>query len=605
VEEAIRDPGNEEFVKSFREESKAIIIRRGGNKAGRFLEVAVYAEGGRRGLVMFPEGRGGRGWSRVSGELSKAQVFLEAVYGSQSSDTGGSIGGSVGGMGAARRFGDGGAPSFAEMVRSAVPSTILSEKQVASTVSSSGLDFCPSGTPEKQPELRSAINCFEFELETAVIDSCAVVRPLDRDCGTRGSKRDLGWAFGPAVDLFFSELGRAFGRLKKAWLTVGLGVKPSLGPSGFKMPRPFKIMKPFKPRFLRPWKDILDPNKGAVTGRGGHRLSARRRKPAPATGSEPLDTTLMPAPAPATGSEPLGSSTVTGADPVLGGCPFAPSEESAPSVRNDFFKFEESVSLADGGTSVRILSPSAPTVRNLPVAGSSQKPTKLVHFYNRKYKVKRASKLDLGQFAGDLISIAPGAVPLAGDRSSASGGSSGLFSAFESSGLSGSKEVGGLLAPAVEAGSSLVHSSPAKGMLRRGFLMPRPCGGVSRRSSEPVCLSEAGESSERSKVPWNISEFGVEDEDGVLGANGYPEAVVDALAIAPFLGISYGGDEEGFLDLLCDIEEGHKREGVFADEGGSVLKSKGWRERKNLECSLNFDVGSIGSSRVKNRSLRV
>jgi hypothetical protein len=72
-----------------------------------------------------------------------------------------------------------------------------------------------------------------------------------------------------------------------------------------------------------------------------------------------------------------------------------------------------------------------------------------------------------------------------------------------------------------------------------------------------------------------------------------------------FLGISYGGDEKGFLDLLCDIEEGHKREGMFADEGGSVVKSKGWRERKNLECSLNFDVGSIGSSRVKNRSLRV
>jgi hypothetical protein len=91
-----------------------------------------------------------------------------------------------------------------------------------------------------------------------------------------------------------------------------------------------------------------------------------------------------------------------------------------------------------------------------------------------------------------------------------------------------------------------------------------------------------------------------------LEANGYPEAVADALAIAPLLGISCGENEKGFLDLLSDIEEGHKREGVFVDEGGSVLKSKGWRERKNLECSLNFDVGSIGSGRVKNRScLRV
>jgi hypothetical protein len=91
-----------------------------------------------------------------------------------------------------------------------------------------------------------------------------------------------------------------------------------------------------------------------------------------------------------------------------------------------------------------------------------------------------------------------------------------------------------------------------------------------------------------------------------VGANGYPETVANAMAIAPFLGISCGGDEKEFLDLLSDIEEGHQQEGVFAEEGGSVLKSKGWRERKNLECSLNFDVGSIGSSQIKNRAcLRV
>jgi hypothetical protein len=123
--------------------------------------VAVYAEGGRRGLVMFPEGRGGRVWSRVSGELSKAQAFLEALRGSQSSDKGGSIGVSVGGKGAVRRLGDGVAPSIAEVVRSAGPSSALPENQLPSTVSSRELDLLPSGTPEKQPELRSAINCFE------------------------------------------------------------------------------------------------------------------------------------------------------------------------------------------------------------------------------------------------------------------------------------------------------------------------------------------------------------------------------------------------------------------------------------------------------------
>jgi hypothetical protein len=50
-------------------------------------------------------------------------------------------------------------------------------------------------------------------------------------------------------------------------------------------------------------------------------------------------------PAPATGSEiaqfsdvGLGSPTVSGADPVLGGCLFAPSEATAPTVRNDLLQ---------------------------------------------------------------------------------------------------------------------------------------------------------------------------------------------------------------------------------------------------------------------------
>jgi hypothetical protein len=74
-------------------------------------------------------------------------------------------------------------------------------------------------------------------------------------------------------------------------------------------------------------------------------------------------------------------------------------------------------------------------------------------------------------------------------------------------------------------------------------------------------------------VPWNISE--VEDENGAVGANDYPETMADGMAIAPFLRISCGGDEKKFFDLLSNIEEGHQREGVFAEEGGSVLKSKG------------------------------
>jgi hypothetical protein len=38
----------------------------------------VYAKGGRRGLVLIPEGREGRGWSRFASKLSKVEAFFNA-----------------------------------------------------------------------------------------------------------------------------------------------------------------------------------------------------------------------------------------------------------------------------------------------------------------------------------------------------------------------------------------------------------------------------------------------------------------------------------------------------------------------------------------------
>jgi hypothetical protein len=79
VKEVLRNIVSEDFVKSYREVSKVTIIRRCGNRFGRFLEVAVYAVVGRRGMTLFPKGWDGRGWSCVSGELSKALASLEAT----------------------------------------------------------------------------------------------------------------------------------------------------------------------------------------------------------------------------------------------------------------------------------------------------------------------------------------------------------------------------------------------------------------------------------------------------------------------------------------------------------------------------------------------
>lgn len=48
VEEVVQSPVKDEYVKSFREEQKALMVHGSGsgNKAGRFLEVVVYAKGG-------------------------------------------------------------------------------------------------------------------------------------------------------------------------------------------------------------------------------------------------------------------------------------------------------------------------------------------------------------------------------------------------------------------------------------------------------------------------------------------------------------------------------------------------------------------------------
>jgi hypothetical protein len=69
VEVAVLSQAKEEIAKSFREGDKVTMVHGGGNKAGIFLEVSVYAEGGRKGVIWLPEGRFGRGWRRFAGEL--------------------------------------------------------------------------------------------------------------------------------------------------------------------------------------------------------------------------------------------------------------------------------------------------------------------------------------------------------------------------------------------------------------------------------------------------------------------------------------------------------------------------------------------------------
>ena len=45
------------------------MVHEGSNKAGRFLEVSIYAEGGHKGVLWLPESQFGRGWRRFTGKL--------------------------------------------------------------------------------------------------------------------------------------------------------------------------------------------------------------------------------------------------------------------------------------------------------------------------------------------------------------------------------------------------------------------------------------------------------------------------------------------------------------------------------------------------------
>jgi hypothetical protein len=66
----------EDFARTFRDEVRVLKVRMGSNKAGYFLEVAVFVEGGRKGVIRLPEGRGGWGWQRFVDELRLLVVQL-------------------------------------------------------------------------------------------------------------------------------------------------------------------------------------------------------------------------------------------------------------------------------------------------------------------------------------------------------------------------------------------------------------------------------------------------------------------------------------------------------------------------------------------------
>jgi len=134
VVELTRLPSAKEFIKSFREGPKVLIVRSGGNNSDQFLEVEVYVVGSWKGLILIPEGREEQGCCRFAAKLSKVKLLFVASVGFKSGNSSsaeknkvvpglalGSI--PTSGQGA---FGEVGALSFVEVLRSeASPSTTM------------------------------------------------------------------------------------------------------------------------------------------------------------------------------------------------------------------------------------------------------------------------------------------------------------------------------------------------------------------------------------------------------------------------------------------------------------------------------------------------
>jgi hypothetical protein len=205
VEEVLQNLGFENFVKSFREGSKVTIVRRGGNSSDRFLEVAVYAVGGRRGMIAFPEGRDGRGWGRVSGELSKVLVFFGTSVVS-SSFSGVPVGKSVGKAA--------GVLSFAEVVGSPVVGEPLVQKAAAVWCEAEKI----FSLDREQEPFRQAVVCYDLERSSfgplgkgLAVDYYALESsspsPLGKDLLACSKKRDAVDAVEAAGDVVVQELG--------------------------------------------------------------------------------------------------------------------------------------------------------------------------------------------------------------------------------------------------------------------------------------------------------------------------------------------------------------------------------------------------------------
>jgi hypothetical protein len=154
LEAACLSPVKEDFVKTFREDGKALMVHGGGNKARRFLQAGIYVEGGQKGVIWIPEGRNGRGWRRFVEELRLLLLTKEKGLDSEASKSNPSAGLLSGRL-------------FANVIRAA---SGVEVKINPNPPSSCPLDVLPCfGKGSGGVETRMAVDCYELEMPVSLI----------------------------------------------------------------------------------------------------------------------------------------------------------------------------------------------------------------------------------------------------------------------------------------------------------------------------------------------------------------------------------------------------------------------------------------------------
>jgi hypothetical protein len=177
------------------------IAERGSNISGRFLEVAMYAVGGQRSLIMIPEGREGWGWSQFAVELSKVKVYIDSMVGSSAvmlivvwgslfvrEERG--IWARVRSTGV-RSFVGGETSSFAEVVSSAKSLFDKENRTLVQTAVVRVFHLFPLSISKGIEVVRSVVNCFDFEKKLlGLLDKKLPLDPLDKNHAKRDGPSD-------------------------------------------------------------------------------------------------------------------------------------------------------------------------------------------------------------------------------------------------------------------------------------------------------------------------------------------------------------------------------------------------------------------------------